>query len=184
VNHPAPKPVEKTSLSFTLLLTNNQRCSKCTDSSIYILLGKENEFIGFFCKQHGEELHKTLDNKFAFELDNKWYKEKEKTNCAHCAKPFTKREASHKYCSVSCREAAWKVRHPEKEKRRKAYKKRDEKPKEICRKCKSVFFVDRYHTTICKRCLVDPTKIDRLLEQYLVTLPLVSKEFMKLHNET
>jgi hypothetical protein len=61
-------------LVFTLLLVNNQKCSKCFSQATYILLGRENEFLGFFCNEHGDEAHKALESKYTFESENRWSK--------------------------------------------------------------------------------------------------------------
>lgn len=59
------------SLVYTLLLTNNQKCCKCLIEATHILLGKENEFLGFYCQTHGEERHTALNDKFSFEAENR-----------------------------------------------------------------------------------------------------------------
>jgi len=62
----------ETNLVFTLLLVNSQKCSKCLSAATHILIGKENEFNGFFCQVHGEEVHKALETKYNFEQENRW----------------------------------------------------------------------------------------------------------------
>ena len=60
---------------FTLLLSNNIKCCKCDLLSTHILLGKENEFLGFYCIEHGFIQRDRLENKYQFEKEMKRGKE-------------------------------------------------------------------------------------------------------------
>lgn len=53
---------------FTLLLITNVEC-KCNEPSTHILIGKENEFIGFYCNDCGNKLRDKLESKFQFDRE-------------------------------------------------------------------------------------------------------------------
>ncbi len=78
---------------FTLLLSNDRICSKCDTSATYILLGTENEFLGFFCESHGNSQKSVLESKYQFQIDNrtpgKPYRVKRKYSVKpHVSKPI------------------------------------------------------------------------------------------------
>lgn len=55
--------------NFTLLLSNNIPCCKCSLQSTHILLGRENGFLGFYCIEHGFLQRERLESKFQFEKE-------------------------------------------------------------------------------------------------------------------
>lgn len=60
---------------FTLLLTSNQDCikSNCSNRASHILIGKDQQFLGFYCYEHGIALQELLESKYNFEKENPLY---------------------------------------------------------------------------------------------------------------
>jgi len=58
-------------VTYTLMLTTDQKCKECWGLATHLLLGIENEFIGFFCQFCGEELKNKLKIKYDFENENR-----------------------------------------------------------------------------------------------------------------
>lgn len=55
------------------MTATNKECSKlsCDQLSTHILLGRDQEFLGFFCLKHGLETQEGLESKLHFEKENK-----------------------------------------------------------------------------------------------------------------
>jgi len=115
--------------AYTLLLSNEQKCKHCLEPACYILLGIENELIGFYCKPHGEEKHLILEIKYSFEKENKpietrrparkrrrkgeiIIKERTVRICPGCKEEFKATRANKIYCSSKCRFSAWDEKNP------------------------------------------------------------------------
>lgn len=112
---------------YTLLIITNQKCKKpdCKFESNYILIGKENELIGFYCESHGQIAREAFELKFQFEKENKIitiskkkkfqkrkYKELTAKNCWECKKPFETSKDKKVFCSDTCRFKNWERNHP------------------------------------------------------------------------
>lgn len=57
--------------TYTLLITTNKLCKRCFKTPTHILLGLENELLGFYCETCGLEQHKLLEEKHSFIEENK-----------------------------------------------------------------------------------------------------------------
>lgn len=65
-------------LKYTLLILSEQCCRECFSAGTHVLLGKENNLIGFYCYPHGKKLHESLEQKYQFERENSIGKEVQK----------------------------------------------------------------------------------------------------------
>lgn len=58
---------------FILLTATNKECSRldCDSLASHILLGRDQEFLGFYCFEHGKIVQENLESKLRFEKENK-----------------------------------------------------------------------------------------------------------------
>ena len=152
---------DESNSKFTVLLSVKSKCSKCDKSATNILLGKENEFINFFCQEHGQERHIVLESRYHFEQEEK----AKPFECLNCKKLFIRRQEDHKFCKNKCKTQYWRKSNPEKwEKHKKVYLNKKENNqffrKLFCLICKRTFHTflknhDESGPTICQPCIAD-----------------------------
>lgn len=111
--------------TFVLMILKDVSCQKnnCLDVSYCILVGPENEFMGFFCKDHGEMIREILDSNYQFKKENKFtIQSKPKLNkkrsvdpnkpiitktCPECGHLFKTQFTNKLFCNNKCRFNFW-----------------------------------------------------------------------------
>lgn len=112
--------MEPQTVTYTLLMFVERKCDRCNFEAEYILLGKENELLGFFCPSHGKQKQYLLENKYNFEFETKpkviikglkKYKQNfGSETCFNCLSMFKKKRADHLFCCHKCY-LTWRAKH-------------------------------------------------------------------------
>lgn len=91
--------------SYTLLIANERNCADCDSRAVYILLGTENEFLGFYCGPHGVEIKNKLEKKYNFQVENRWAESiiKKTKNYRHKLKSKLEKQLSPKQVAKEVR---------------------------------------------------------------------------------
>jgi len=112
---------------FVLLMTYEQQCKKdsCLKEAECIILGPENELLGFYCLEHGKSTQKVLEEAYQFKKEispqDVIKKRKRRANldkpqvdkiCPNCRTTFKTWNPQKTFCKEQCRVDFWNKTNP------------------------------------------------------------------------